>query len=676
MLAINQLDIQYGNKKLFNKVSARVNDQERVGLIGVNGAGKSTLLRILSGEMESDFGVVQRSKYATVGYLPQEISNIPSDRTLYQEAESAFAELLQMQKELDGINQQLAGEDAKSAAFAALLQQQGELQLLLDQADIFKIGPKIEKVLLGLGFAIEDFDRPCSDFSGGWLMRLMLAKLLLRHPAYLLLDEPTNHLDIESLTWLEDFLKGYNGAIILISHDRAFLDNVTTVIWELSLGNLTVYKGNYSSYVQEKEQRMLIQRAAYENQQAQINQTMRFVQRFRAKSTKAKQVQSRLKQLSKMERIEIEDTDKTVSFRFPPAPPSGQLAVSLDHLCKSFSGKTVFRDICFDLQRGDKLAVIGVNGAGKSTLVKLIAGLYQPDKGSIRFGHNVQSSYFGQHQAQELSPRLTALETIRSVEGDRSATEERTLLAAFLFQGDDVDKKVAVLSGGEKSRLALAKMIVTPANLLIMDEPTNHLDMASQEILQEAMRQYDGSIIVVSHNRHFLDQFVNKVLVLKDGRATLHHGNLSHYLDKMKKITSSVPGQAQEGEAGAAPAGAASVDKDNRPRGKELRQQQARLRQEKSQKSTKFKKTVQETEGQIEKLEKRKSELEVRMAEPETYKDGTLFTEMSKEYKELERRLERHYFKWEEAQAELEKIEKYYDEQFAALVEGQPAITP
>lgn len=670
MLSVNQLDIQYGNKKLFNKVSVRVNDQERIGLIGVNGAGKSTLLRLLSGEMECDFGVVQKSKYATVGYLPQEISNIPSDRTLYQEAESAFAELLEMQKELDGINRQLASDDATTPAFAALLQQQGELQHLLDQADIFKIGPKIEKILLGLGFSTHDFDRPCVSFSGGWLMRLMLAKLLLRHPAYLLLDEPTNHLDIESLTWLEDFLKGYNGAIILISHDRSFLDNVTTVIWELSLGSLTVYKGNYSKYLVERELRMQIQRAAYENQQAQIGQTMRFVQRFRAKSTKAKQVQSRLKQLAKMEKIEIEETDRTVSFRFPPSPPSGQLAVSLDHVNKSFGDKKVFADISFDLQRGDKLAVIGVNGAGKSTLVKLIAGLHRPDSGSIRFGHNVQYSYFGQHQAQELSSKLTALETLSSVAGDRSTTEERTLLAAFLFQGDDVDKKVAVLSGGEKSRLALAKMIITPANLLVMDEPTNHLDMASQEILQEAMRQYDGTIIVVSHNRHFLDQFVNKVLVLKDGMATLHFGNLSHYLDKMKKNFAMGSEQSSATEDDDSQGKKTAADKDNKPRGRELRQQQAKLRQEKSQKTAKLRKTVQEAEEHIAALEKRKTDLELQLADPETYKNGDLFTDLSKEYKELQGRLDRLYFKWEEGQAELEKIERFYDERFAALAEG------
>jgi len=667
MLAINQLDIQYGNKKLFNNISVRIDGQEKIGLVGVNGAGKSTLLRILAGDIESDFGVVQRSRYATIGYLPQEIGHIPSDRTLYQEAETAFAELLAMQQELDGINHQLSTVDPGSPVFSSLLQQQGELQHQLDQADFFAVGAKIEKVLLGLGFRTTDFDMPCSAFSGGWLMRLMLAKLLLRHPAYLLLDEPTNHLDIESLTWLEDFLKNYKGALIIISHDRSFIDNIATGIWELSLGNLTVYKGNYSKYVQEKELRMQIQRAAYDNQQAQIQQTMRFVQRFRAKSTKAKQVQSRLKQLSKMERIEIEDTDKSVHFRFPPSPPSGQLAVAVQHLSKSFDGHRVFDNVSFELQRGDKLAVIGVNGAGKSTLVKLLAGLHKADAGSIRFGHNVMLSYFGQHQAQELAPGLTVLETLSYVEGNRSATEERTLLAAFLFQGDDVDKKVAVLSGGEKSRLALAKMIITPANLLVMDEPTNHLDMASQEILQEAMRQYDGTIVVVSHNRHFLDQFVNKVLVIKDGAATLHHGNLRHYLDKMKGEQEKAPASPASPPEEQRTAAAVATEEKERMRGKELRQEQAKLRQEKSKKTKGLKEKVEDFEGQIESLEARKGELEALMADPESYKNADLFADLSKEYNELQRRLDRCYANWEEAQAQLEKIEKQFDEQLATL---------
>ncbi len=645
MLAINNLTIQYSDKYLFRDVSVRAGEQEKIGLVGVNGAGKSTLLKILAGLVETDAGVVQRSRHATCGYLPQEITEFPTQRTLFQEAADAFADLFAKHEELETINRRLAAADPTSPAFADLLAQQGELQGILDQADFFSLEGRIEKVLIGLGFNRNDFDRPCSTFSGGWLMRLMLAKLLLQRPAYLLLDEPTNHLDIESLTWLESFLVEYPGSIILISHDRSFLDAVTTTTWELSLGRLTVYRGNYSWYVKEKEQRLRVQRAAYENQQAQIQQTMRFVQRFRAKSTKAKQVQSRLRQLAKMERIEIEETERSVHFRFPPAPPSGRDVLRIEHLAKGFDDKPVLTDVNLELQRGDKLAVVGVNGAGKSTLVKLIAGLLAPDHGTIRFGHNVRLSYFGQHQAQELPTDRTVLETLAMVEGDRTTTEDRNLLAAFLFSGDAVDKKVHVLSGGEKSRLALARMIAAPANLLVMDEPTNHLDMASQEILQEALAQYDGTIVVVSHNRHFLDSFVNKVLVIHDGIAELHHGTLSEYLERRRQQEeASPPPKAAQRQPG--------------PSRKEQRRLAAQRRQERNRRLAPLRAAVAEAEKQIAALEERKSELEQILADPDTYNDQERFAELSREYNTVERRLDRWLSKWEERQARLEKEEK------------------
>ncbi|MEW6428595.1 MAG: ATP-binding cassette domain-containing protein [Thermodesulfobacteriota bacterium] len=653
MLNINGLTIVHGKRDLFRNVSAQITGQDKIGLVGVNGAGKSTLLKLIAGLIDSDPGVVVRSKYATVGYLPQEITDFPEHRTLYDEAVTAFEEVWRKKDELDEVNQRLATAQPDSPAFAELLNEQGELQQQLDQADIFSIKAKTEKVLLGLGFKEADLDRPCASFSGGWLMRLMLAKLLLIRPAYLLLDEPTNHLDIESLGWLESFLRGYNGAVILISHDRAFLDAVTDTTWELSLGRLTVYKGNYSRYLVDREERLKIQRAAYDNQQAQIQQTMRFVQRFRAKSTKAKQVQSRLKQLSKMDRIELDESEATVAFTFPPAAPSGRDVLTIQHLAKNFADKKVLVDVCFELQRGDKLAVIGVNGAGKSTLVKLLAGLHRPDAGSIRFGHNVAISYFGQHQAQELPQDFTVLQTLSSVEGERSITQERTLLAAFLFRDEDVDKKVRVLSGGEKSRLALARMMITPGNLLVMDEPTNHLDMASQEILQYALSQYDGTIIVVSHNRYFLNQFINKVLVIRDGRAEIHHGNLQEYLTRQgaeAEHQEEAPA-GSDGENKGTPAAPASK--------KDIRRQQAELRQERSAKIRRFREAVEEAEHHLEKLEARKKQLETVLADPETYKSDQ-FAPLSQEYSEIGGRIDRWYYKWEQAQAEVDRIEAEY----------------
>ena len=654
MLTVNNLEIIYGDKLLFNNVSVRINDNDRIGLAGVNGAGKSTLLKIIGGISETDPGVVKRPKRLSVAYLPQEATAIDTGRTIYQEAENAFAEALIMQQDLDEINRQLAAVDPENPVYSSLLKQQGELQHRLERVDIFRVQSKIEKVLMGLGFSVEDFDRPSNTLSGGWLMRLMLAKLLLAMPDLLLLDEPTNHLDLDSLTWVENFLTNYDGGLVIISHDRTFLDLVTTTTWEISLGRLSVFKGNYSKYVEDKEVRMQVERAAYANQQAQIKQTMRFVQRFRAKSTKAKQVQSRMKQLSRMERIELGETEQEVSFRFPPAASSGRLALDIESLVKLYEDKQVFQDVTFQLQRGDKLAVVGVNGAGKSTLMRILAGLESQDEGKVKLGHNVKISYFGQHQAQELESSFTALQTLAAVAGDMTITQIRSRLGAFLFRGEEVDKKVQVLSGGEKSRLALAKMIVQPANLLILDEPTNHLDMSSQEILQEAMAQYDGTIIIVSHNRHFVNRFVNRVLEIKAGKSTLYEGNIEDYLFKLKTLQEKEFASRIEEEK------TAVSEQPAKQKGKAARQEQARIRQAKSKNLNPLKKEVVQAEEEIGSLETRKKELEQLMADPELYQDQDKFTECSKEYNLLERKLKRLYQRWEEIQARIEAVESEF----------------
>lgn len=658
MLQITNLSLQYGNKHLFKEISVRLNRADRVGLVGVNGTGKSTLLKMMVGDIETDFGVMTRSKQATIGYLPQEIDQFPPGRTLYQEARTAFDHLLTLQDELQRINQALSHEDPKASVFAELLEQQGELQQQLDASDIFHIDAQIEKILTGLGFSKADQEKDCNDFSGGWQMRLMLAKLLLTSPSFLFLDEPTNHLDIESLTWLESFLQNYQGAMVIISHDRAFLDNLTNLTWELSLGKLAVYKGNYSSYVEEKAIRQQVHLASYNNQQAKIQQTMKFVTRFRAKSTKAKQVQSRLKQLSHMERIEIEDSEQAIKFRFPPSAPSGQLAILAKDVSKSFDGKQVLSKINIEINRGDKVAIIGVNGAGKSTLVKLLAGLHKPDDGEIRFGHNVKLSYFGQHQAKDLPLDWTVLQTMEVVDAGQTTTSIRSLLGAFLFRGDEVEKKVMVLSGGEKSRLALARMIASPANLLVMDEPTNHLDMMSQEILQEAMNQYDGSILVVSHNRCFLDAFVNKVLEIKNGRATMYDGNLSYYLDKVKQEAQEVSAPTKtENSLSTGSLAPQAVDGASRMSGKESRQAKAKLREEKNRKLGPLRKSIAEMEREIAGLEDQKTALESALMDPELYKDQSAFADKSIQHKKSAERLERLYPQWEAMQDELEQLE-------------------
>ena len=652
MITINNLTIQYGAKQLFNNISCRVNNQDRIGLAGVNGTGKSTLLKILSGIKDSDKGCVIKSKEATCGYLPQEIESLKSEKTLYKEAESVFADLLNKQKELDKINIQLADPLIAAEKTKKLLQRQGTLQHDLDYSAFFNIRSSIEKVLAGIGFKQSDLNRNCNSLSGGWLMRLTLAKQLLASPSFLFLDEPTNHLDIESLTWLEDFLASYQGAIIIVSHDRMFLDNMTNTTWELSLGRLSVYKGNYSKYLVEKEQRLKIQRAAYTNQQAMIEQTKRFVDRFRAKSTKAKQVQSRIKQLEKIELIQIEETERNISFRFPPAASSGRSALEVNRLSKSYGTEPVFKKITFSLQRGDKLAIVGVNGAGKSTLVKILAGLLPHDSGSVNSGHNVTISYFGQHQAQELDPKRTVFDTISQINSEKTLTQLRSLLGAFLFKGDDVNKKVEVLSGGEKSRLALVKMIATPANLLIMDEPTNHLDMTSQEILQDALSQYDGTIIIVSHNRFFLDYFINKVLEIKNKKATLYEGNLAYYLSKITEAKKSPPGN---------PVLNSSLSKskpaNSKARGKKAKQKQANLRKEKSLLLKPYNSMIKKIETEIEKLESSKNKLETILADPDLYKSQDAFAKRSKEYADLDRKTTQLYEQWEKNHMKIEKIE-------------------
>jgi ATP-binding cassette subfamily F protein 3 len=669
MITINNLSLQYGNKHLFREVSARINPQERIGLVGVNGAGKSTLLKMIAGQIETDFGVIVKSRQATIGYLPQEVSGLEPGRTLYQEAESSFGDTLRFQAELEEINRLLAECDPHSPGIPDLLEQQGELQHRLDQADIFTMQSRIEKILFGLGFTNADLERDCHSFSGGWITRLMLAKHLLAQPSYLLLDEPTNHLDIESLTWLEDFLKSYAGSIILISHDRAFLDNVTNITWELSLGRLNIYKGNYSKYLLEKEVRMEVQRAAYENQQAQLQQTKRFIERFRATSTKASQVQSRVKQMAKVELIELEEGEAQVSFRFPPAAPSGRNTLVVEGLSKSFGEKMVFDGLSFEVQRGEKLGVFGVNGAGKSTLVKILAGIHQPDAGTVRFGHNVIPAYFGQHQAQELPLDYTVLGVLLSVNSGMTNTQLRSLLGAFLFRGDDVDKKVRVLSGGEKSRLALARMIASPANLLIMDEPTNHLDMRSQEVLQEAMAQYDGSIIVVSHNRYFVDSFINKVLEIKNGRGTIFEGNTAYYLEKIRaqKGQASGPAKLSSPQSPAQPTTAAPVADTKKAYGKEARQLQAKLREEQNKRFGPLKKAAEQAEKLVEELETKKSGLEKKMADPELYQNQDAFNETSRAYSDVERQLKRAYTQWEEAQAKVDALEAELARKLAAL---------
>jgi ATP-binding cassette subfamily F protein 3 len=655
MLSINHLDIRYGEKHLFKDLSAVVHPGDRIGLVGVNGTGKSTLMKIMAAQIAVDDGVLHKAKLFSVAYLPQEPSLMSSGRSLYDEAEQSFGDLLALQKEAARLNDLLARTSAASADFDDILKRQGEVQQRLEASDIYMIRARVEKVLFGLGFSEEDLQAGVSTFSGGWVMRLLLAKMLLAAPALLLLDEPTNHLDLDSLTWLESFLQSYDGALVIISHDRTFLDRTTSQTWELSLGRLTSYKGNYSQYIKDKEERRRIEKAAYDNQQAQIRQTMRFVERFRAKSTKARQVQSKLKQIDKMDLVELAEDEHSIRFSFPPAPHSGRDVLMVENLSKAYQRKQVFSSINLQLQRGDKVAVVGVNGAGKSTLLKILAAQVEPDSGSCRLGSGVALTYFGQHQAQELAPEYTVLESLSHAAQDMTITRMRSLLGAFLFRGEDVDKKVSVLSGGEKSRLALARMIATPANCMLLDEPTNHLDMLSQEVLREAMRQYDGTIVVVSHNRYFLDCFVNKVLQIKNGRAIMFEGTVSEYIERQQdagetSVSNQTPVNADQSGSAISP--------DSK---KDKRRREAQRRQKRQQIAGPWLKKLAEAERKVEKLEALKIELEAELADPQLYQDQVAWGKVSRDYNDCNRRLERWLGRWEEAQARIDQIDQDQD---------------
>lgn len=630
MIALEHISLQYGGRVVLNDVSVLINPRDRVGLVGPNGAGKSTLLRLLTGTAVPDTGTVNKAGYVTVGYLPQD-GVTTSGRSLYAEVESAFEDVVTIRKELDQARETLAHMEPGDPASADTLEVLGELQHRLEDLDAYRMKSKIERVLMGLGFSIADLQRQTEEFSGGWQMRIALAKLLLKEPSLLLLDEPTNHLDLDSLQWLEEYLRGYDGAIILVSHDRAFLDALTSRTLALRAGALEEYAGNYSFYEREKEVRTELLANAYKNQQDRIRHTQAFIDRFRFKASKARQVQSRIKQLEKMELVEIDSGEEQIRFRFPPPTQSGRVVMEVKGLVKSYGSHRVFNGLEYRLERGDRVAIVGPNGAGKSTLSRILAGVEPFDSGERITGHNVTVSYFAQHQSEELDPAKDVLTIV-----DEAATGEirkhlRSLLGSFLFHGDDVFKKVSVLSGGERSRLALAKMLLQPANFLILDEPTNHLDMRSKQVLQEALRNYEGTYAIVSHDRAFLDPLVNKVLEVTTSGIRTYLGTLSEYVRK-KRVEKAPPPQKQPGSRGAGPAERRQGEsRDRRRRATELRTMERRLG---------------EVEKKIETAENRKKELEEKLADPEFYKNSTETRDVLKEHRDLQVALEELEQEW------------------------------
>ena len=645
MLSLEHITIQFGERSLFDDVTATVGPRDRIGLVGSNGSGKSTLLKAIVGLQQTDAGIINKAQYVTIGYLPQDGVSA-SGHTLYQESATAFEDVLQVQHELEDAHQQLATLDPSSDDFTDTLEVLGELQHKLEDLDAYRMKSKIERILMGLGFSTTDFERMTDEFSGGWQMRIALAKLLLREPNVLLLDEPTNHLDIETLQWLEEYLRQYNGAIILVSHDRAFLDNLTTKTFALSRGKFEYYAGNYSFYETEREVRKDLLISQLKNQQQHIKQTQEFIERFRYKATKARQVQSRIKQLEKIELVEVESEEDEIHFHFPPPQQSGRVVIELRGIGKHYGTLEVFNNLEYKVERGDRIAIVGVNGAGKSTLSRILAGVESYDAGERIIGYNVVPSYFAQDQADELDPTKDVLQTVEESAGTETRTQLRTLLGSFLFHGDDVFKSVSVLSGGEKSRLALAKMLLQPANFLIMDEPTNHLDMKSKRILQEALSKYEGTFAIVSHDRSFLDPMVNKVLEVTPGSLRTFLGNLSDYILKKKEERK----QTEEG----AEQSAGTVSQETQA----TWQEQQKRRKSVARDVRTAKKNVEEAEAQIKLLETRKKEIEALLAAPDLYKNVDETKLISAEYKEVQVQIEKAYTHWSETVHRLDQTEK------------------
>lgn len=627
MISINNLAVRFGGFTLFDEVSVMISDQDKIGLVGRNGAGKSTLLKIIAKQEEPSEGEVVISADWKVGYLPQTMK-VSDGKTVLEEVRTAFQELNAMQAQLDALNAELAERtDYESDSYLKLIHKVTELSDQLEMQGGSSVEGEIEQMLIGLGFSRSDFNRKTSEFSGGWRMRIELVKILLRRPQVLLLDEPTNHLDIVSIQWLERFLMQYKGAIILISHDRRFLDAVTKKTFEISLNKLVVYPAPYSQYLVLKEERYEQQLAAYENQQKMIADTEKFIERFRYKATKSVQVQSRIKQLEKIDRLEIEKLETgTFKIQFPPAPRSGTIVVKAEQVTKKYGEKTVLDSVDFSVERGQKIALVGKNGEGKSTLIKCILGEI-PHEGSIQLGHNVNVGYFAQNQDEILDENATVFETLDKIAVGDIRMKLRDILGAFFFSGEDVDKKVKVLSGGERNRLAMAKLMLQPYNLLILDEPTNHLDIPSKEVLKQALLKYDGTLVIVSHDRDFLNGLASNIYEVKNTHVKEVMGDLQVYLNMLNQemMQSAKPVNTEE-------------KKDSTSK------QDYQRQKEKERESRKLQSQIAKIESQIQDLENQVHEMNLKFIED----SANVTQDDYKRHAELQEQIDALTMQWDE----------------------------
>lgn len=643
MISLNKIKISFGGFDLLKEVSFLIQSDDRIGLIGKNGAGKTTLLKVVAGIVQPTSGEVAIAKGTTFGYLPQEMQ-LQDSRTLMEETLLAFEDILKIERELAKLNDELAEEvDYHSETYLGKLDRLSELNERYSILGGVSYQAELEQTLIGLGFERTDFNRSTSEFSGGWRMRIELAKLLLKKPQVIMLDEPTNHLDIESIQWLESFLKVYKGAVVLVSHDKAFLNNVCNRTIEISIGRITDQKMNFSTYIKWKKEQREIQQAAYRNQQKMIEDTEKFIERFRYKATKAVQVQSRIKQLEKLDRIELEEEDNAaLKIKFPPAPRSGRVVIDAKNITKKYGEHVVLTDIDFSIENGEKIAFVGRNGEGKTTLVKILLEQLEHE-GTVIKGHNVKIGYFAQNQAQLLNGDLSAFETIDEIAVGEVRTKIRDILGAFLFSGEDADKKVRVLSGGEKSRLAMIRLMLEPVNLLILDEPTNHLDMQSKEILKEALIDFSGTVIVVSHDREFLDGLVNCVYEFRNKKIKQHLGGIYDFLEKKNMDTL----KELEFSSGTKAVG------NNGSLNKTAAKKEISFEEQKTinRNISRLEKQIEETEEEINRLENQISDLDKQLSNS----GGNLHPDIYDDYELLKQNLAKLIEKWEKEQVELEE---------------------
>lgn len=644
MIAVQNLSIHFGGEFLFEDVSFALKENDRVGLVGKNGAGKSTLLKILSGIQKPDSGSVVLPKDSLIGFLHQDLSKMKG-KTVFEEAQSAFNEALELDKQMHNIEHELTHRtDYESESYHDLINSIHDISHRLEIINVATIDKQIELVLMGLGFLREEFDKPVENFSGGWQMRIELAKILLSKPELVLLDEPTNHLDIESIQWLETYLETYPGAIIIVSHDRTFLDNVTKRTIEIVSKKIYDYPAPYSKFVELRKERIDQQRAAQKNQEKYIQHTEQLIDKFRAKANKAKFAQSLIKKLDKIEEIEVDDEETaTIHFYFPKPPRSGKSVVTGRHLSKNYGEKTVLKNIDFTIERGDKIAFVGKNGEGKSTLSKMIAGIEKYD-GELTIGHNVALGYYAQNQADTLSGEDTVFDTIDHAAAGEMRSHIRTLLGAFLFGGEAAFKKVKVLSGGEKSRLALCKLLLDPTNLLILDEPTNHLDMRSKEVLKNALMNYEGTVIVVSHDRDFLKGMTNRVYEFKDQKIKEYIGDIYDYLDA-KKIVSLQELEKKE---------TAKLTKE-KPAPVNAGKSDNELKKNNEKELNKIKRDIEKAESEIKNIETEISRLETEMNQPDFYASASS-NDIFGKYNQLKISHEKKMEEWEHLQEKMESF--------------------